>query len=281
MIRSGLGLAACLALFACSSPVETGEHVGATPANARQAGNHDAPHPPDLPQTADKGAGKFTDNAERGDASREFSYAWPEQVSAIPALVADLTARRDQHLTEQKQYWDASIADCPADFVSCRNAIFELEWQAVADLPDYLSLSSGFYSYTGGAHGNYGRDALVWDRKAAVSLEPKTMFVSLDALDAAIGERACKLLNRQRAQRRGGEASRRAGEWPNQCVTMEETVIFPGSSNGEAFDRLGIYYAPYIAGAYAEGDYEFTLKVTPKVLGAVKPRYRAAFALAK
>ena len=47
------------------------------------------------------------------------------------------------------------------------------------------------------------------------------------------------------------------------------------------FDRIGLLAAPYVAGAYAEGSYEVTLPVTPKVLAAVKPEYKAAFALGK
>ncbi|MEO0056797.1 MAG: hypothetical protein RIT17_233, partial [Pseudomonadota bacterium] len=34
-------------------------------------------------------------------------------------------------------------------------------------------------------------------------------------------------------------------------------------------------------GSYAEGPYEVTLPVTQAVLAAVKPEYKAAFALAK
>jgi hypothetical protein len=59
---------------------------------------------------------------------------------------------------------------------------------------------------------------------------------------------------------------------------MEDTVIFLGSAKGKAFDRIGVYYGPYVAGPYAEGDFEFTLPVSPAILAAVKPRYRAAFA---
>ena len=51
-----------------------------------------------------------------------------------------------------------------------------------------------------------------------------------------------------------------------------------GSSNGKAFDRIGILVAPYEAGPYAEGDYEITLPVTDAVIAAVKPEYRPSFA---
>jgi hypothetical protein len=58
---------------------------------------------------------------------------------------------------------------------------------------------------------------------------------------------------------------------------MEDATIFLGSSDGESFDRIGIYYAPYTAGPYAEGEFEFTLPVTKAVLDTVRPAYREAF----
>ncbi|MCK0129040.1 DUF4163 domain-containing protein [Erythrobacter sp. F6033] len=281
MIKHMLAGAATLALAACSSPEDVGEETGVETPDA--AANADAT-PPAPPETPDKPiAGRVTyENNSKGDAggergSREFSYSWPGEVAEIPALAAELEKQRDKQLAEQKEWWAEALADCPADSASCRNLSFELSWDVVADLPRFLSLSSGFYMYTGGAHGNSGRGSIVWDREAEASIEPKEMFASLDSLDAAIGDTACTMLNKERAKRRGEPVTQSDGEWPDQCVTMDETVLFIGSSNGAKFDRLGVYYAPYIAGAYAEGDFEFTLPVTQAVISALKPEYREAF----
>ena len=65
------------------------------------------------------------------------------------------------------------------------------------------------------------------------------------------------------------------------CVKPDETNLLLGSRAGEKFDRVGVQIAPYIAGPYAEGDYEFTFDVTPEVLATVRPKYRAAFAVRK
>ena len=43
---------------------------------------------------------------------------------------------------------------------------------------------------------------------------------------------------------------------------------------GKRFDRLSVYFGPYVAGPYAEGDYELDFPVTASVLDAVKPRLR-------
>jgi hypothetical protein len=57
--------------------------------------------------------------------------------------------------------------------------------------------------------------------------------------------------------------------------------VLLGSSNKRRFNRIGLIASPYVAGSYAEGQYEVTLPVTPKVLAAVKPEYKAAFALGR
>ncbi|QFT77048.1 PdaC/SigV domain-containing protein [Erythrobacter sp. THAF29] len=270
-----IGIAAIVA--ACSSPDSMGEDIGVGPAAVSQEDGKTAE--PKEETGADREL--FSDTSTDENAEREFSYAWPREVSAIPELAAELTVHRRERLDEQKRNWRQALADCPPEFTSCRNHSYAIEWRVVADTPRFLSLSNGDYSYTGGAHGNYGRGALVWDRKAGASLDPQAFFLSPSALDRAIGQKACSLLNAERAERRGEPVPEGETEWPNQCVSMEETVVFLGSSNGETFDRIGVYYAPYVAGAYAEGDFEFTLPVTEAVIAAVKPEYRAAFALGK
>nr|WP_298926040.1 DUF4163 domain-containing protein [uncultured Erythrobacter sp.] len=287
MLKQMLAGAAMIALTACSAAEEFSEDVaeetsGQAP-GAPDIANPEPPAPPETPDASTQAGVKYENNTETNDGdeggSREFSYSWPGEVAAIPALAAELETQRDKELAQQKTWWEEARADCPPVSASCSNFSFELGWQVVADLPRYLSLSSGFYIYTGGAHGNSGRSSLVWDREEETSIEPKAMFASLDALDAAISETACAMLNKERSKRRGGDSYGSEGEWPNQCVTMNETVLFVGSSGGDKFDRLGVYYAPYIAGAYAEGDFEFTLPVTPAVIDALKPEYRGAFAV--
>jgi len=54
--------------------------------------------------------------------------------------------------------------------------------------------------------------------------------------------------------------------------------VILGSADKQHFTRIGVLIDPYAAGPYAEGGYEVTLPVTPAVLRAVKPEYRALFA---
>lgn len=253
---------------ACSDAREYREKAGV--AEALQPAAADAPAPIAKPFA-------LTDNDQKDGGSREYSYSWPVEVSREPALVSQFKATIAEDIASQKRDWLDSIADCPADAVSCRNNTLSVEWKVVADLPGYLSLSSDIATYTGGAHGNYGRTALVWDREAAKSLDPKDMF-DLTALEKATASARCRLLNAERAERRGEPVPADSSEWSEDCPDMESVTLFVGSSSRKAFDRLGFYYGPYVAGSYAEGEYEVDLPVNAAVLAAVKPEYRSAFA---
>ncbi|MFL0357340.1 DUF3298 and DUF4163 domain-containing protein [Erythrobacter sp. GH1-10] len=268
MMKVSTFAAAALNIAACSAPDQIAEKTGVAVASAQESGAE-----------AESGRYEFKDSETVEGGERNFLYAWPKTVADIPKLAAELDERRKNALAEQKDYWADAIESCPEDAIACRNSEFELEWKVVADTPRFLSLSNGMYTYSGGAHGMYGRGALVWDREAERSMNPLEFFTTSQALDDAIGAAACDALNEERAERRGEPVPDGASEWPNQCVSMEETGIFLGSSDGQVFDSIEVYYGPYVAGAYAEGDFQFTLPVTQAVLDAVEPGYRAAFAI--
>lgn len=279
-VMCGLLSGLLIALAACSSPEEMSAAVGLAQARGEAAGTGERAQAM-LERRIAKDARPFAmDDAERdGEAERNFAYSWPRQASAIPELARMLAADRDTRLAEQKSEWADARASCPPGSFACARNQLEVSWQLVADTKRFLSLSSSTYSYSGGAHGNTWRGALVWDREAGTALEPAALFVSLEALGAAIRPPACRLLDREREERRGESVPEGAGEWPDNCPPIEDTVIFLGSANGTHFDRIGVYYAPYTAGPYAEGDYEFTLPVSQGIVDAAMPQYRAAFAL--
>lgn len=267
------GLAAGGLLAACSAPEDIARKTGvaATPAAAEAS--------PAAPAAAPAKAAVFADRAEDAEnrgRTREFSYQWPAAVAAIPALAARLEEERDAALAEQRQNWADMLSEPDnAECAACYSLAFSKEWKVVADLPRFLSLSAEIYLFTGGAHGNSGFDALVWDRKAQAALEPEALFLSPAALQEALGPRWCRALAAERKRRLGADYSD-DGLFP--CPPIADLAVLLGSSNGRAFDRIGLIAAPYVAGSYAEGPYEVTLPVTDAVVKAVKPQYRAAFA---
>lgn len=223
---------------------------------------------------------RFEDNSKTGEAERNYSYAWPAEVSAIPALVSQLTAERDKALAEQKSEWEQALKDSPADCISCRSRSLAKEWKLVADTPDYLSLSAQTDTYTGGAHGIYGLQSLVWDKKAGKALDGVELFRSPAALETALGPRLCEALNAEREKKRG-EPVEAAGAGEDfgfdDCQHVADATVLVGSSTGKAFDRIGIWYGPYVAGPYAEGAYELNFPVDAAVIEAVKPEFRGGF----
>jgi len=251
----------------CSSPEEMGEATGvaAVSATARAA-------PAAAPAS-------FQDNEEQGPGSREFKYQWPGAVSEHPALVALLTAERDRILKQEKAEWREALASSPEECVPCRSRSFAKEWKLVAETPGYLSLSGEFSTYTGGAHGMYGLQSLVWDKAAERAIAGAELFESPGALDSALGDSLCRALNAEREKRRGEPVPAAADGTFDGCVGTSEATVLVGSSTGKAFDRIGIWFGPYVAGSYAEGAYELDFPVDAAVLRAVKPEHVGAFAL--
>ncbi|MDP4604903.1 MAG: DUF4163 domain-containing protein [Erythrobacter sp.] len=263
------------ALAGCSSPEEVAQGAGVTAkANASTSSASAS-----ASSSSTNGASSFEDNAEQDGGSREFAYGWPAAVSAIPALAARFTDERTAALAEQKAEWAEALREFAGeDCVACTSRGYSKEWKVVADLPRYLSLSADMYLYTGGAHGNSAFEALVWDREAGAALDPTAMFRSEAALQDALGAGWCAALQAERAERLGGDY---AEDSFFPCPPIADLTLLLGSSNKATFNRIGLIAAPYVAGSYAEGPYEVTLPVTPALLAAVKPEYKAAFALGK
>jgi hypothetical protein len=207
----------------------------------------------------------------------EFEYSYPAAAAVIPDLrdwlEADLGKTRTGLVSDAKSGRDdASKNAYPFNPYTASSA-----WTVVTDLPGWLSLSALSGSYTGGAHGNYGFEAVLWDKAANMRRAASDLFFSPDALKAAVLKPFCTELARQRAKKRGGQPVGDPGDAFNQCIDPLEQTVILGSKGHQGFDRIGFLIAPYNAGPFAEGTYEVTLPVTAAVLGAVKPEYRAAF----
>lgn len=151
----------------------------------------------------------------------------------------------------------------------------------VTETPAWLSLSSTISTYTGGAHGMYWFHTILWDKQAERQREPQELFISKQALAKAIQPEFCRQLDRQRAKKRGEPVKQGSDDPFAKCLDPTDYVVILGSSDGKAFDRIGVLVPPYEAGPYAEGSYEVTLPVTPAILAAVKPGFRSSFAAAR
>ena len=255
-----------LALAACQQAAPP----AASPSSAASAPA--APAPPVQPAPA-AAARKVSEENDLYD----FGYSYPSEAATIPALrdwlEADLAKAKSGLITEAKE----ASAEAKGSEFPYNTYVASTEWKVVTDRPGWLSLSSLGYSFEGGAHGNSGYDALLWDKAANQRRAALDLFTSKAALKAAVLKAFCAELDRERAKKREGDDSYSPDDEFSQCIDpLNETVIL-GSKSHKGFDRIGFLIAPYSAGPYAEGSYEVTLPITPAVLAAVKPEYRAAF----
>lgn len=260
-------------LLAACDPPGSGSG-GATPTPSA------APTPPVPPATASAtasasarigGARKVTEETD----DYLFEYAYPAAAGNIDALGDLLDARLEKTRSELARDSAKARDDAREDGFPYNKHSFQGTWMLVAAIPGYVSLSQEFATYTGGAHGNYGVESLIWDIKANRALNGIDLFTSPAALEQALGKRYCEGLDRER-RKKGIHLPEEGGVFP-KCPKIGELTVLVGSSNKQHFNRLTLYAGPYVAGAYAEGDYQVNLNVDGKVLAAVKPEYRDSF----
>lgn len=225
-------------------------------------------------------AGGASSVAESNDVW-DFQYSYPESAGRIPELRAILDERRAKALTQLKE--DAIEGRAMADESGYPfNAyVVHVEWKTVTDLPDWLSLSSETYAFTGGAHGNIGFDTILWDKRTGKAISPSSLFVSVEAVEGALRNAFCAALNKQREERRGEPVVPDSDDWMTACPGISNTTMILGSSNSRTFDRIGFLIDPYTAGPYAEGTYEATVPVTKAIMATVKPEYAGSFTVVR
>lgn len=262
-------IAALLSSAACSDAGEMEERLGTSDEASAAA------MPPFPPGT---GPGEGRAIAESTD-DYEFEYSWPVEANSIPALATLLQDRADKARAELVGATrEDRAAAAEADY-AFRPHSFSGDWQLVADIPGWLSLSGTISTYAGGAHPNTGFDSLVWDKSAGVARAPLDLFRSPQNFQNAIARRFCALLDAERGERRGEPVDPGADDYFSACPGAKEVTVLLGSTDGETFDRVSIWVMPYVAGPYAEGSYEFDLPVDTALLDAVKPAYAKAFSL--
>lgn len=281
----GFVLAVLLLAGGCSQSDEPARQVAAEASGdvATIPGTGDATQAAVPDEVAAAGRDVPTGGREVKDSNDlyEFGYAYPDAAGAIPGLKTLLEGRLDAARKSLAAESRDDRSEARKGGFPYRPHASDTTWKVVTNLPDWLSLSSEIYVYTGGAHGMSAFDSLVWDKRADAIREPIDLFISGAALRQTIQRPFCDALDREREKRRGEPVRHGADDMFSDCINPLENTLMLGSSNGRTFDRLGILIAPYAAGPYAEGSYEITLAVTPAVLGAVKPAFKDSFSLAR
>jgi hypothetical protein len=217
----------------------------------------------------------------RNTPTLEFSYQWPAEAVALPAL--DLWFYNDakRNLAEaQKDAADDRRLGSKVSPPYFRKHEVSEQWTTAGTSPRLLSFVADLGWDTGGAHPNRGTKALLWDRALGRAVSVGALFASASEFATLTRSLYCKKLDAERAKRREGEGPSLLGSDDpfDKCPKSSELAVYPTDKNRNGrFDRIVFTASPYVAGPYVEGEYEITLPVTPQLIAALKPEYRASF----
>ena len=205
----------------------------------------------------------------------DFEYGWSSEANGIPALVtrfiADMKKQRAS-LTAQAQK-DAADRKKQGYPFNAYQQVTTITTEG--ETPRLLSLRNDTYAFTGGAHGNSGTKAILWDRKLNKEIAFSTLFRNGSGYLTALRGPYCKALDAERKKRRQGEQL--GGEF-DQCPTFSELTLMPADAKHKGrFNQVLVVADPYVAGPYVEGSYEISLPVNAALTAKLKPDYRSSF----
>jgi hypothetical protein len=231
---------------------------------------------PDTPMAANAQPARV--DFERETETYAFSYIYPAPAAALPQLAAMLDAERGKALAEIETQTAEARKDAADNGYPFNPHMLGVKWKVTGDTEQVLAMVAEISSYSGGAHGNTGYEALIWDKTSNQRVNLAALFGDMGTALAPMRERYCAALTIERRQKRGGQMGE-PDDMFNTCPPFSELVLVPYASDEPGFDRMMFIAAPYVAGPYAEGAYEISLPLSSATLGQVNPAYRAAFAL--
>ena len=203
----------------------------------------------------------------------QFEFSWSREATAVPALVARLRAE----LAREKA---RTIDGGERDY-----AMRRMGWQSVTSYTTrgetrrLLSLAREYWAFTGGAHGNGATTPLLWDRRLGKEIQFASLFSNADGFAAILRGPYCRALERQRAEKRGGNAALGTVPEFDSCPALKDVAIIPASAGRHGrFTEIHLIAAPYTAGPYVEGEYDTVVRVSRRLIATLKSQYRPSFA---
>jgi Deacetylase PdaC len=211
---------------------------------------------------------------EKKSSLYSYSYDWPAEAVAIPALNQKLAARMKkdrEDLVEMAMSAKKEGGWFPPDGYESN-----MGWELAGQSTRLLSLSGSHWEYTGGAHGNGGTSALLWDRKLNREIAIQNLLSTGTSWNGAIRQPFCVLLDRERSERR--EEPVKKDDVFGDCPSLSSvSVLLEDSDKNRRFDHILVTADPYVAGPYVEGAYEISLPITAAMIDRLKPEYRSSF----
>jgi Deacetylase PdaC len=205
----------------------------------------------------------------------DLEYSWSSEANAIPALVARFSAdmrKQRANLTAQAQKDAADRKKRGFPFNAYQQVT---SITTVGETPRLLSLRNDTYEFAGGAHGNSGTKAILWDRRSNKQIDFSALFRTGSGYLTTIRGPYCKALNAERKKRRQGEQL--GGEF-DQCPPFSQLTLLPADPKPKGrFNQILVVADPYVAGPYVEGSYDIALPLSAALITKLKPEYRPSF----
>lgn len=200
-----------------------------------------------------------------------FSYSYPATLSAHPDLVKMLEARK------------AKRADLFAEDVkalgkeeAANNLESQANWEVKSETDRLIVLMASNYVYSGGAHGMFWSDLIIWDKKTQAEIGFLDLFADKDATKKAMMPAYCAMLDAERLAMRGEPTPK--DDLFGECVDpFEDGVVYPDKLGTGGYLRIGFALPPYSAGPYVEGEYIFDIAAPSYITEGLKPEYRDLF----
>ena len=226
--------------------------------------------------------GSLADVPHKAEVSNEAfvgSVTVDDDLFAVaPALAAELM--KDGKGRMQAMQSDAeTYKEADPEYFNAYS--LSIEWTLAARAGDLISIQGFTSAYTGGAHGNYGTDARIYDLAGGKEVFLRDLLADpdaamQDALPVVLSEIA-----RLRSEKSGGSGSEatfrgEAADAVSVDSLMEGEIGLVASTEADAFGGFVVHFAPYEIASYAEGAYKV---VVPQTVfhQFLKPQYEDLF----
>lgn len=207
----------------------------------------------------------------------EVDFSWSKEAGAVPALVRQFrtTLTRAQAETLRCGKEESAIRiKMGGEAIACSSSTSIKTSGQSARL---LSLAREHWAFTGGAHGNGATTGILWDGGLNKEISFDSLFLSPAGL-TQLRAPYCRALDAERKKRRGPDYEKGTITEFDTCPKFSDLALIAADSGHDGrFDQIQLIAAPYLAGSYAEGEYDIALPVTRQLIAAMKPEYRASF----
>lgn len=207
------------------------------------------------------------------DENLDWRISMPGAVTAIPELrdmiLNPAMKARDEMIVAAKE--DRAFRE--QDGFPFRPYTMTTNVGVAGESNRLVSLAISWDSYSGGAHPNHGTSGLVWDKKQSKAIEWRDLFANGDTAASVLHASYCPKLEAERLKRRG-EVLKDGGIF-TECPPLDDLAVMPADEDGDGlFEALIVHADPYVAGPWAEGDYDVVIPLP----ALPHPNFAASFA---